>query len=349
MLYVKEALCKCATQQLSGPMTVISDAEFTGRIPERIRDKKTWVVGLSGGADSLCLVMLANNFAKRNNIALYAAIVDHKLRPESSAEILPVLEILEKNDVHYEVLVWEHQQDIGGNLEQKARDARYRILRQFCRKIDSTVLMTAHHALDQWETFFMRLSRGSSTKGLATIHPVTFFDDILLVRPLLDFEPQFLAETLFKRFDIKNFVVDPSNADPRFERTRWRGAYGEFAEKHGLSINNVNKSIARIQVANDCLDSIVSGEVAKIFDGKYVNIERFKALHIELKRRVLDIVIKKSSTKKKKIISYELLQRTALEICKTTFVGTSLGGVVLRKDKTKNIRVLIEMRQQKTC
>jgi tRNA(Ile)-lysidine synthase len=206
--------------------------------------------------------------------------------------------------------------------------------------------MTAHHALDQWETFFMRLSRGSSIKGLSCIKQISELRDIQLIRPLLDFTPLDTRETLEKKFGIKEYVNDPSNNSSKFERTKWRNAYQELSGKYNLSITNIDKAIKRIQSANDCLDKIAKYNASEIFDGTYIDITKFKELYHELKIRVLNIVIETISPKGKQIVSYSLLEKVTANICKKDFTATNLSGVVLRRDRTKNIKAYTENRKR---
>ncbi|MDR3224611.1 MAG: tRNA lysidine(34) synthetase TilS [Holosporales bacterium] len=323
---------------------LISDVQFAVKIPPHIRSEKLWVIGLSGGADSLCLTLLANEYAQSNEIRIFACIVDHNLRAESSTEIIPIANILEDRKIPYEIVQWEHPKNIGGNIELKARLARYNLLYHVCKKLKCNVLMTAHHALDQWETFFMRLSKGSSIKGLSCIKSLTTLNDIKLVRPILDFSPDDIKKTLTERFNISNWVMDPSNKDPRFERTKWRMAYPELLKKYNLSIENVCKAINRLQNTNDCLDDIAEDLILQIFDGIYLDLAKFKKLHAELKLRVLEKVVLIVSPKGKHIVSYDLLKRTSGSLCNIDFSATNLSGVILRKDKTKNIRVYQEKR-----
>ena len=170
---------------------IISEELFSNEISRLHVCGKRWVVGLSGGADSLCLTLLADRYCKSTGRSLHACIVDHKLRKESSAEIIPTCKLLEQKKIPYRVYVWEGGAKATGSIEQKARKARYEFLLQCGNEIAADTLMTAHHALDQWETFFMRLSRGSALKGLASIRPVSTFHNISLVRPLLAFSPNF--------------------------------------------------------------------------------------------------------------------------------------------------------------
>jgi tRNA(Ile)-lysidine synthase len=308
--------------------------------------QKKWVVALSGGGDSLCLTMLSNICAINNKIELFACIVDHKLRSESSSEILPIIELLNDNNIRYKVFIWHHNDNIGGNIELKARKARYDFLYNFCTEIGATTLMTAHHAIDQWETFFMRLSRGTSVNGLSCIKPITKIKNIFLARPMLEFTPFDIRETLSERFHINDYVNDPSNNDTKFERTKWRASYKELASKYNLDIANINKSVTRIQKANDCLEKITANIVQEIFNGLYIKMERFMELHNELQIRVLYSIINMISPKGIHIISYSLLEKVSKDMCNPNFNATNLSGIILRRDSTKNIKLIIESRKK---
>jgi len=300
------------------------------------------VIGLSGGADSLCLTLLMNEYAKLTKNKIFACIVDHRLRPESSTEIIPIVSILEARKINYKILIWKHE-EITGNIENRARIARYDFLYNYCKEIDSKFLMTAHHALDQWETFFMRLSKGSSLKGLSAIKSISNFRDIKLIRPMLNFSPEDIRETLIERFGVANYVNDPSNESLEFERVCWRKAYKTLSEIYKLNLENVGKSIKRLQLADDCLNRLAESFAKEIFDGYYIDIKKFKDLHSELQILVLSLLIEQLSDRKR-IVSYSLLLRVSKQICRKDFVATNLAGLVFRRDRTKNVKIYKEKR-----
>ena len=323
---------------------IITKESFANAIENLELNQDAWVVGLSGGADSLCLTLLANEYANEHDINLYACIVDHKLRPESSTEIIPTIEILKQYSIQYKVFTWVHSTEIKGSIEQKARKARYEFLYQYCLETGASVLMTAHHALDQWETFFMRLSRGSALKGLTSIQPVSTFQDILLARPLLKFSPNDIKETLKERFGITDYVKDPSNEQDIYERVRWRKAYKELSEKYGLNMENINKTIERLKDENDCLNEIADAYLQMLYIGDYIMLNKYRRLCLVLRIRILEKIIRKMSPKGNHVVSYSLLQRLADEICQKGFIATNVSGLIFRRDKTKNIKVFVENR-----
>ena len=305
-------------------------------------DSHKSVVGLSGGADSLCLTLLMNEYSKFSKNEIFACIVDHKLRPESSTEIIPIIDILKSRGINYKVLVWEHEKIIG-SFENKARIARYNLLYNYCKELGSEFLMTAHHALDQWETFFMRLSKSSSLKGLSAIKPISNFRDIKLIRPMLNFSPEDIKQTLIERFGITNYVKDPSNESLEFERVRWRKSYEVLSKTYKLGLENIGKSIERLRVADDCLNELAQDFEKDIFDGYYINIKKFRNIHLELQIRVLNLIIDRVLNKNR-IVSYSLLMRVCFQICQKDFVAINLAGLILRRDYTKNVKIYREER-----
>ncbi|MDR1289285.1 MAG: tRNA lysidine(34) synthetase TilS [Holosporales bacterium] len=320
---------------------IISDSSFAENIPAIVADGKKWVVAVSGGADSMCLALLAKEFVKERGIELYACFIDHCLRDDSARDIEIAISTLQTkgfSDCH--VLRWHHEEDIGGNLEMKARKARYSLLLNFCRENGADYLFTAHHSLDQWETFFMRLSRGSALSGLSCIKPISRMENIFVIRPFLNYTPTDIKETLIQRFGVSEYFHDPMNEQTKFERVRWRKAYPHLAAEYGLSTVEINKSIRRLQLSEECLEYSALNLIAEIFDGQYLDFIKFKKQHLEMRVRILRILIKKN------LMSYDLLKRTAILITEDGFHATNLGGIVITRDKTKNLRIQREKRKR---
>ncbi len=176
-------------------------------------------VAVSGGADSLCLAILARDWALAQGGRLIAVTVDHRLRPESAAEAARVAAWMAELGIAHHILTWDGLKPESG-LQAAARAARYDLLERFCAGIGCLHLLLGHHQDDQAETLLLRLARGSGVDGLAAMAPVRPARSVRLLRPLLDVPGGRLAATL--RHRGQDWITDPSNANEAFARVRMR-------------------------------------------------------------------------------------------------------------------------------
>ncbi|MBI2742273.1 MAG: tRNA lysidine(34) synthetase TilS [Rhodospirillales bacterium] len=176
-------------------------------------------VAVSGGRDSLALALLARQWAAARDGRIVGLVVDHALRPESAAEAATTEALLRRHCCDAEILRWSEPKPRAG-LQDAARTARYRLLREACRRRGILHLLVAHHADDQAETVAMRAARQSGPDGLAGMSAAVELPEVRLLRPLLGVGRSRLTATLIARG--VPWLDDPSNADPRFERARLR-------------------------------------------------------------------------------------------------------------------------------
>lgn len=177
------------------------------------------VLAISGGPDSLGLLLLAHALRPGTVVA---ATVDHRLRRESADEARMVARLCDQLDVPHAILDVDVADDPAG-LQAAARVARYQALGAFAAAQDATWLATAHHLDDQAETLLMRLARGAGIAGLSGVRRTRPLDQargITLIRPLLDWRKGEL-EDIVSSARLRP-ARDPSNQDPRFDRTRAR-------------------------------------------------------------------------------------------------------------------------------
>lgn len=171
-------------------------------------------VAVSGGADSLCLALLARGWGDPT-----AFIIDHGLRPEAAAEAAWTAATLQSKGIPARVITLNGLQR-GPAMAARARTARYAALTAACREVGLVDLLLGHHAGDQAETILMRRRQGSGPAGLAGMAALTEHHSVRLVRPLLGTAPDRLRQTL--RQVSQAWVEDPSNADPQATRSRLR-------------------------------------------------------------------------------------------------------------------------------
>ena len=176
-------------------------------------------VAVSGGPDSLALALLADRWARDNRGEICALTVDHRLRPESGDEIRRLGIWLSARGIPHEVLVWSGEKPKSG-IEEAARLARYTLLTSWCREHGCLHLLTAHHREDQIETHLLRRRARSGPDGLAGMSAIRELGDCRVLRPLLAVGKDRLVT--FLQAERQPFIVDPSNLDPAFERSRYR-------------------------------------------------------------------------------------------------------------------------------
>ncbi|WP_285713532.1 tRNA lysidine(34) synthetase TilS [Erythrobacter oryzae] len=191
-------------------------ADLAALWPEEEREGRALGLAVSGGPDSLALLLLANA-ALPGRIAV--ASVDHGLRPEAADEVALVGRIAAERGIPFTAL----KVDLApGNVLAEARSARYAALARWAGEAGLGAVATAHHADDQAETLLMRLNRGSGLAGLAGVRPHTRIEatDVSLLRPLLGWRKAELAAVVAAAGIVA--VQDPSNTNPAFDRARIR-------------------------------------------------------------------------------------------------------------------------------
>jgi tRNA(Ile)-lysidine synthase len=178
-------------------------------------------VAVSGGADSLCLAVLAADWVRARGGRLVALIVDHGLRAHSAGEAAWAAGQLRSLDIPAVVLSAEGLVR-GPALAARARRARYDLLTAACVARGIVHLLLGHHRADQAETLALREQAGSGPIGLSCMATVMETAELRLLRPLLDAPPGWLRDTL--RIRGLGWIEDPSNADPSTPRARLRTA-----------------------------------------------------------------------------------------------------------------------------
>ncbi|MDA8231909.1 MAG: tRNA lysidine(34) synthetase TilS [Magnetospirillum sp.] len=216
-------------------------------------------VAVSGGPDSLALALLAADWAAARGGRAHCLTVDHRLRPQSTAEAETVGGWLAARGIAHAILPWTGEKP-QADLQRAARDARYALLRGWCRERGFLHLLLAHHRDDQAETLLLRLGRGSGVDGLSGMACVHEAADARLVRPLLGLPRARLAATLSARG--QPWIEDPSNANPAFARVRMRQLLPDLAPE-GLTSRRLAETARRLGRARAALEEGVAAAAAR--------------------------------------------------------------------------------------
>jgi tRNA(Ile)-lysidine synthase len=207
------------------------------------------LLAVSGGPDSVALALLAARWPLRAERRVEIATVDHGLRAESASEAAQVGEWARALGFAHHILRWEGEKPTT-RIQERAREARYRLLCACARGIGATAIVTAHHADDQAETVLFRLTRGSGVAGLAAMAAKSDIDGLALLRPLLGLRKAAL-ERLCSAADHPYFR-DPSNENTAYARARLRRLAATLAAQ-GLDAEGLLRLRARAARAEEAL------------------------------------------------------------------------------------------------
>lgn len=243
---------------MTGEDAPVSDDEFAGLMTALglCPEAGPVAVAVSGGADSMALALLAARWGQ-----VRALTVDHGLSDASGAEAAQVARWLTARGIDHEILVWRGDKPRHG-VQAAARQARYRLLDEWCGAQGIDVLLLAHHRDDQAETFLLRLARGSGLWGLAAMQAISAAPDggPTRYRPLLDVPKARLIATC--RTAGQDWIEQPANSDPRFQRSHARALLAA-PPLEGLTAARLAATARRLGRARAALEQYASQHYAR--------------------------------------------------------------------------------------
>lgn len=178
------------------------------------------VVGLSGGADSVCLFLVLIDLAKEWGLTLYPVHVNHNLRGEEALKDQQFCEELcRQHNLELSVVsapVAELAKEQGLTLEEAGRNVRYEAFAAQKEKCHCQKIAVAHHKDDQAETVLFQLIRGSRLKGLSGMSA----KNGAVVRPLLTVTREEIEAYLKEK--KQEFCIDSTNLEEEYTRNKIR-------------------------------------------------------------------------------------------------------------------------------
>jgi len=300
---------------------------------KQLKIDQNFVVGVSGGSDSLALAFLSKIYSVKKHLGVKFFTVDHKLRPESTKEARLVKKVLKNFFINVEILTW-HGKKPHSNIQSLARKKRYELLISKCKNLKIHNLLLAHHQDDLFENFFIRILRGSGLKGLISLNKKSKFNNINILRPLLKFRKE---DLLFVSKNVFNFYIDdPSNKDDKFQRIRIRKLLSNL-ENEGLDKNKFMNTIKNLRYSDETIMFYVDNNLKKntFFSEKKKEIvlnNDFFAQPYEVVFRSLSDVIRNMGNKYYSARGKKL-EKIIREIKKESFLKATLGGCIIKKVK----------------
>lgn len=250
-------------------------------------------VGVSGGADSLALALQMHECG----LKVVALTVDHGLRQESYDEAQYVAKLMKSHQIEHHILSWKGAKPQTG-IEEAAREARYNLLFDFCKKNHIKYLATGHHLRDQAETFLLRLARGSGLFGLSGILPVSERNGIIILRPQLDKSPDELRGYLTQK-NI-TWIEDPMNDEEDYLRVKIRKFLPLMTQKIGIDDKRLAQTAAILQSSRlfleRCRDDFIAKYVRRFGDHVAgISLKRLVKTDAEIARLALSELVQKIS------------------------------------------------------
>lgn len=262
------------------------------------------LVAVSGGPDSVCLLHVLSGLGRELGITLHAAHLNHRLRGAEAdadaayvaglAEGLGVPVTIEARDVR------AYRAEKRLSLEEAAREVRYGFLAEVAARVGAGRVAVGHTADDQVETILMHLVRGSGTRGLRGLQPVTVLPSVrsglTLIRPLLEVSRQETVE--YCNYHRLNPRTDTSNRSLSPLRNRLRRQLLPLLRRYNPGVDEALRRTARI--AGEDI-AFLDASVAAVWDETayqgtdniVLDKERFRALPMALQRNLLRLSIER--------------------------------------------------------
>ena len=243
-----------------------------------------YLIGLSGGADSVALLMTLLPDIRDGRIAAEAVHVNHGLRgTESDDDEKFCRELCEREGVPLTV----YRADLQGKTdEDSARKARYGFFREKYKAFKADGLILAHHADDQAETFLMRLTRGAGPEGLECMREDETVEDIRILRPMLRIRREEIRAALTE--DGTGWREDSTNTDTAYLRNKVRQELIPALEAISESaVDKICRTAGMMAADNDVRDAAAEKLLRENAKGSILNAASITAEPEAVRRRVL--------------------------------------------------------------
>ena len=291
-----------------------------------LENVSTVVVGLSGGADSVCLLHVLNTLKNDYKLCLLAAHVNHGIRgEEANADAVFSMNFAESLNVHFSLLkanCVEEAEESGETLEEAGRRIRYEFFDMLCED-ETYVIATAHNSNDNLETVVFNITRGSALSGAKGIPPKR--DNI--IRPLI-FCSRAEIEGYCKENNL-SFVTDSTNLSDDYTRNRIRhNVLPELQKVNSNVVEAFTRFSESVRIDDDYLDCVAENalENASLGECSY-NTELINSLHPSIKNRVIYKVVERFSketpdSKKINLVLSCINEKTKIQLYKNCYCET---------------------------
>lgn len=267
------------------------------------------VVGLSGGADSVCLLRALCMLKDEYLLKLIAVHIHHGIRGEEADRDLEfsqkLAEALGVDFIAFHKDIPRIAKDTGLSLEEAGRHERYDCFNAVLKERGFDKIAVAHHKNDLCETMLFNMARGTSVSGLCSIRPVSGN----IIRPLLAVSRKDIEDILYRISE--DYVTDNTNLDPTYSRNRIRlNIVPELCALNERAVEHIAALSERIGEMRDHIEKEVDITIDRCVTYEkavaYVNIEGLSKLDSFITKEVLRRVLFNIAHTKKDIASVHI-------------------------------------------
>lgn len=229
---------------------------------QMVQSGNSVLVGLSGGADSVCLLWLLDRLGKKHDFKVRALHIHHGIRgAEADRDCDFAKRLCEEWGIPFEKVL----EDVPSyavshkmSQEEAGRVLRYRNLRSKAKEYGCEKIAVAHHGDDQIETVLMNLFRGSAGLGLCGMAPVSGN----MIRPLLFCTKEEILQEMEK--NNISFCNDSTNENNIYMRNRVRNQLMPWIQEH---INEkAGQHILQMAWQQRQIQDYLQGEIQKVYE-----------------------------------------------------------------------------------
>ncbi|AUI66902.1 MULTISPECIES: tRNA lysidine(34) synthetase TilS [Glaesserella] len=243
---------------------------FEQQLAKHCPNQTAFLIGLSGGVDSVVLLHLFAHTRQRRSLTLRAIHIHHGLSPNANSWVQFCEQLCEQWQIPLSVCRVQVQGKQG--LEADARKARYQAIQAHIQP--NEWLATAHHLDDQVETFFLALKRGSGIKGLGAMQAVSSWQNFTIFRPLLSFNKGDILR--YAEQHQLHWIEDESNLNTDFDRNFLRqSVLPQLNQRWSQFSQMVARSSQHCTEQQQLIEELLQTELANRLENGKLNIHGF--------------------------------------------------------------------------
>ncbi len=248
------------------------------------------VAGISGGADSVCLLFVLQEWRKKYGLEIQVVHVNHGIRPEAGEDARFVEKLCQRFDIPFYLKNADIPKLAGDNKcseEEAGRNFRYQVFEEVAKETDATRIAVAHNQNDLAETMLFNLFRGSGLKGLTGIAPIRG----KIIRPLLCVERVEIEDYLSQIG--QDYCHDATNEGDDYTRNRIRHHILEYAKKEiaPSCVQRMGQTAEILTETEDYLSGQTQDAIERcvcVKQGRYeLDSSVFGKLHPAIQKRML--------------------------------------------------------------